>query len=272
MNSMTFERITVFGAGTMGVGIAQVCAAAGARVTVCDVSPEAVKRAQKTLDAEFKGRIEFCSSLLETAEADLVIEAVSERMEIKQDLFSRLDSHLPPTTVLATNTSTLSVTAIAAKTRFPERVCGLHFFNPPMQTRLVEVVKARQTDGGVADRCAAFVRELEREPILAQDTPGFVVTRCSRPFLNEALHCLDSGVADLRTIDEILRKGGFPEGPFEQMDRTGLDAVYATTRALWEGFFHEPRFRPHLILRKLVEAGYLGRKTGRGFYEHRDVG
>ena len=269
---MTFDRITVFGAGAMGTGIAQVCAAAGARVTVCDVSPEAVKRAQKALDAEFKGRIEFCSSLLETTEADLVIEAVTERMEIKQDLFSRLDSQLPPTTVLATNTSTLSVTAIAARTRFPERVCGLHFFNPPMQTRLVEVVDAKQTAGDVVDRCVAFVRELEREPILVQDVPGFVVTRCSRPFFHEALHCFGAGLTDVRTIDEILRVGGgFAEGPFEQMDRTGLDVVYATTRALWEGYFHEPRFRPHLILRKLVEAGYLGRKTGRGFYEHRDV-
>jgi 3-hydroxybutyryl-CoA dehydrogenase len=268
---MTFDRITVFGAGTMGTGIASVCAAAGAHVTICDVSPEAAKRAQKTLDADFKDRIKFCSSLLETAEADLVIEAVTERLEIKQELFSRLDGQLPPTAVLATNTNLLSVTAIAAKTRFPERVCGLHFFNPPAQTRLIEVVDAKQTSVDVVDRCVTFVRELEREPILVQDVPGFVVTRCSRPFLNEALHALDSGVADLRTIDEILRRGGFPEGPFEQMDRLGLDAVYATTRALWEGSFHEPRFRPHLTLRKLVEAGYLGRKTGRGFYEHRDV-
>jgi len=268
---MTFDRVTVFGAGAMGAGIAQVCAAAGARVTVCDVSPEAMKRAQKTLDSEFKDRIEFCSSLLETAEADLVIEAVSERLEIKQDLFSRLDGQLPPASVLATNTNLLSVTAIAAKTRFPERVCGLHFFNPPAQTRLVEVVRAKQTAADVVEHCATFVRELEREPILVQDAPGFVVTRCSRPFVNEALHALDSGVSNKRTIDEILRKGGFPEGPFELMDRIGLDAVYAMTRALWEGYFHEPRFRPHVILRKLVEAGYLGRKTGRGFYEHRDV-
>jgi 3-hydroxybutyryl-CoA dehydrogenase len=269
---LIFNRITVFGAGTMGTGIAQVCANAGARVTVCDVSPEAVKRAQKTLDAEARDKIEFCSALMDTAEADLVIEAVTERMEIKQDLFARLDGQLPPTTILATNTGTLSVTAIAAKTRFPERVCGLHFFNPPQQSKLVEIVDARQTAAEVLDRCVAFVRELEREPILAQDAPGFVVTRCSRPFFNEALHCLEAGLADVPTIDEILRVGGgFAAGPFEEMDQAGLDAVHAITRAMWEGSFHAPRFRPHLTLRKLVEAGYLGVKTGRGFYEHRDV-
>jgi 3-hydroxybutyryl-CoA dehydrogenase len=268
---MTFDRVTVFGAGPMGAGIAQVCATAGAKVTVCDVSPEAVKRAHKSLEAEFGGRIEFCASLMETPEADLVIEAISERLEIKQDLFSRLDNQQPPTTALATNTNTLSVTAIAAKTRFPERVCGLHFFNPPPLTRLVEIVQAKQTHGEVLERCAAFVRELEREPVSVLDVPGFVVTRCTRPFANEALHTLDFGVADQRTIDEILRRGGFPEGPFEQMDRVGLDAVYAVTRALWDGFFYEPRFRPHIALRKLVEAGHLGRKTGRGFYEHRDA-
>lgn len=273
----------------MGSGIAQLCAISGANVTLCDVSPEQVKRTQRALESEWRKsveqkklapdaeqslrkRITFCSALTEIADADLVIEAVTERMEIKQELFTRISGQLPPETVLATNTHALSVTALAAKAKYPERVAGLHFLNPVAESKIVEIIDARQTSTDVLDRCVAFIRDLNRQPILVQDSPGFAVTRCTRPFFYEALHCFEEGIADYRTIDEIMRiGGGFTEGPFERMDRIGLDQVHATTRALWEGFFHDPRFRPHLTLRKLVEAGDLGKKTGRGFYEHRDV-
>jgi 3-hydroxybutyryl-CoA dehydrogenase len=286
---LTFSKITIFGAGTMGGGIAQVCAAAGCIVTLADPSPDAIKRAQKAIDADLKkgvelkkltreaadalrARIKFVGGLGDSGEAELVIEAIFERLDVKQDLFSRLDAQLPPSAVLATNTSSLSVTALAAKTRFPDRVCGLHFFNPAARMKLVEVVAAHQTSAETVDRCVQFVRDLDKEPIRAQDTPGFVVNRCARPYYGEALRCLAEGVADIATIDRILREGGgFKLGAFELMDLIGIDINYAATRAIWEGYFHEPRFQPHLIQKKMVDAGRLGRKSGHGFYEYTDA-
>lgn len=287
---LTFSKVTVFGAGTMGAGIAQVCAAAGINVTICDPSPEAIKRAQKSIEADLKTgvelkkitreqeseirtRIRYVSGMGDCSDADLVIEAVFERLDVKQELFVRLDSQLPPAAVIATNTSSLSVTAIAAKTRFPDRVCGLHFFNPAARMKLVEVVAAQQTAAEVIERCVSFVREIGKEPARVQDTPGFVVNRCARPFYGEALRCLGEGIADVKTIDRILREGGgFKMGAFELIDLIGVDINYATTRSIWEGYFHDPRYAPHIIQKKMVEAGRLGRKSGRGFYEYPDAG
>ncbi|HEY3293892.1 MAG TPA: 3-hydroxyacyl-CoA dehydrogenase NAD-binding domain-containing protein [bacterium] len=288
--ALTFNKITVFGAGTMGAGIAQVCATAGIHVTVCDPSPEAAKRAQKQIDAdlragveakrlsreqesEIRARIRYVSGMGDCGDADLVIEAVFERLDVKQELFVRLDAQLKPPTVLATNTSSLSVTSIAAKTRFSDRVCGLHFFNPPTRMKLVEVVAAQQTSTEVISRCVSFIKEIGKEPAKVQDTPGFIVNRCARPFYGEALRCLGEGVADIKTIDQILREGGgFKMGAFELIDMIGVDINYATTRSIWEGYFHDLRFRPHLIQKKMVEAGRLGRKSGRGFYEYPNAG
>ena len=273
----------------MGSGIAQVCATAGCAVTLCDPSPDAVRRAQKLIEADLKkgvelkkltredeqairARLKFVGGLGECGEAELVIEAIFERLDAKQDLFSRLDAHLPPSAILATNTSSLSVTAIASKTRFPDRVCGLHFFNPAARMKLVEVVAAYQTSSATIERAVQFVHDLGREPISVQDTPGFVVNRCARPYYGEALRCLGEGVADVATIDRILREGGgFKLGAFELMDLIGIDINYAATRAIWEGCFHEPRFQPHLLQKKMVDAGRLGRKAGRGFYEYPDA-
>ncbi len=285
---MIFQNVMVFGAGTMGAGIAQTCALAGADVTLCDPSPDALRRGQRIIEADLKkgvelkkitaeqetaarNRLKYEGGLADCTGAELVIEAIPEELKAKRELFVRLDKELPPPTILATNTSTLSVTAIAAVTRFPDRVCGLHFLNPAQRMKPVEVVAAMQTAPDVIERCRQFIGEIGKEPIVAKDTPGFVVNRCIQPLFGEALRCLNENVAEVQEIDEILRLGGFTAGAFELLDRIGVDTFYVTTRAIWEGMFHDSRYRPHIIHRKMIEAGHLGRKAGRGFYEYPDV-
>jgi 3-hydroxybutyryl-CoA dehydrogenase len=199
----------------------------------------------------------------------LVIEAIVEEVEAKRSLMSRVESVVAPDAVLATNTSSLSVTAIASACRSPSRVIGLHFFNPPPAMPLVEVVPRAGGDSSPVDQATQLMRAWGKTPVVASDTPGFIVNRVARPFYGESLRILDEGMADCATIDWALREvGGFRMGPFELMDFIGNDVNYAVTRSVYEGMFYDPRYRPSITQQRLVESGHLGRKSGRGYYNY----
>jgi 3-hydroxybutyryl-CoA dehydrogenase len=278
--------VGIIGAGTMGGGIAQVAALSGFEVIVYDVSPEALKACMERIKGDLrrsmqKGtvtapaatealtRIRPRRSFSDMGAADLVIEAAAEDLAVKKEIFRALDQIVAPRAILATNTSSLSITSIGSLTRTPESVVGMHFFNPPVQMKLVEIVRGSRT----SDETVGSVREaalaMGKTPVFCSDTPGFIVNRVARPFYGEALRILGEGSATAEQIDRIVRlSGGFRMGPFELMDLIGIDVNYAVTQSVYEQTFQEPRFRPHPIQRRMVEAGTLGRKTGRGFYPY----
>lgn len=293
MSMVTSDAIVgVVGAGAMGRGIAQVAAAAGHRVVLADAQPNGAARACDEIAAALaalvsKGKLgaDARTGVLTRitavndreidaarfAECALVVEAIVEDLAAKQALFAQLASALPATTVLATNTSSLSVAAVAAACASPDRVIGLHFFNPPPLMPLVEVVPWDGTSPAITSACVDLMRAWGKTPVRCTDTPGFIVNRIARPYYGESLRIAEEGIADYATIDWALRElGGFKMGPFELMDFIGNDVNFAVTRSVYEAFFHEPRYRPSLTQQRLVAAGHLGRKTQRGYYDYRD--
>jgi len=284
------KTIGIVGAGTMGSGIAYIAAASDHTVLLYDLSKDQLKKArdriqdlatkavQKNLLSPesaqgISGRIKTQKNLGDLSSSDLIIEAAVEDIRIKRDIFQQLDRTTRPDTILATNTSSFSVTELSSVTKHPERFAGMHFFNPPHILKLVEVVRGHRTSEKTVSALVDVARRMGRIPVVVKDTPGFIVNRVARPFYGEALKLLDEGVSTVEEIDRIVRlEGGFKMGPFELMDLIGIDVNYAVTQSVYEQFFQEPRFRPHPIQRQMVASGTLGRKTGKGFYTYDDRG
>ena len=283
--------IGVLGAGAMGSGIAQVAATAGHPVVVLDAQEAALEKARKALrkgldrDVEksrltadaakaIEKRIRFAGvdgDYAAFSDCGVVIEAIVEQLDAKRDAFKGIEPVVSEGCVLATNTSSLSVAAIASVCRFPARVIGLHFFNPATVLPLVEVIGAITSDASMVERGRGLVTRWGKVAVTARDTPGFIVNRVARPFYGESLRILEEGIGDVATIDWAMKEiGGFKMGPFELMDLIGNDVNYAVTRSVFEGLYFDPRYKPSVTQRRMVEAGLHGRKTHQGYYDYRE--
>lgn len=278
--------IGIAGSGAMGSGIAQVAATAGHEVYLYDNRPDALKGSAEKLEKilfrlEEKGklqkgragtilsRIRFVDKLEAFVDAGLVIEAIVEKLGVKKIVFKLLEGIVSVDCILATNTSSLSVAAIAAACENPSRVLGIHFFNPAPLMKLVEIIPAVQTAGKTIDSARRLVKSWGKIVVTAKDTPGFIVNRVARPFYGEALRILEEGLADVPTIDWAMTDlGGFRMGPFTLMDYIGNDVNYAVTESVFKAFFYDPRYKPSFTQKRMAEAGYLGRKSGRGYYDY----
>jgi 3-hydroxybutyryl-CoA dehydrogenase len=276
--------IGIAGAGTMGAGIAQVTAQAGYATILFDLNATVLDKAktslQKTLTtlvskgklseteaSALLGRIKFTTEVNELV-ADLIIEAIVERLDIKQQLFKQLASQNKDTTILATNTSSIPVTQIAAGIPNPQRVLGIHFFNPAPIMKLVEIILGVETDPAIAQQCKMLIEQMGKTCVLAADAPGFIVNRVARHYYVEGLKLAEEKVADIETIDALMENSGFKMGPFRLMDLIGVDTNFSVTSSIYNLFHQDGKFRPSRIQQQKVDAGHYGRKTGKGFYTY----
>ena len=275
-------NVGIIGSGTMGSGIAQVAATAGCKVKLYDTNQAALDKAKVSLekilnrliekgriDTEEKNRIQsnisYVDNLKSLSDSSLTIEAIIENLEIKQKVFSELESYVTDDCIIASNTSSLSIASIAASLEKPERCVGIHFFNPAPLMKLVEVIPAIQTSQEVLDKSVATISDWKKVVAVAKDTPGFIVNRVARPFYGESLRIYEEGIADFATIDWSLKTiGGFRMGPFELMDFIGNDVNYTVTETVFTAFYFDPRYKPAFTQKRFAEAGYLGRKSGKG--------
>lgn len=279
-------KVGVLGAGSMGIGIAQIAAGFGHEVVLCDNNAASMERSIQGLTkilhrlvekgrvtAEYVrdllGRIQQTSLINEFNDCDIVIEAIVENLAVKKSVFQKMEDVVSDTCILATNTSSLSVASIAAACQKPERVIGVHFFNPAPLMKLVEIIPAIQTSAEVLKKSRDLIDSWQKVTVLAKDTPGFIVNRVARPFYGESLRILEEGIADVATIDWAMTElAGFRMGPFTLMDYIGNDVNYIVTETVFTAFYFDPRYKPAFTQKRLSEAGYLGRKTGRGYYNY----
>ncbi|MEO6903796.1 MAG: 3-hydroxyacyl-CoA dehydrogenase NAD-binding domain-containing protein [Bacteroidia bacterium] len=279
-------QIGIIGAGAMGAGIAHVAAMAGYKVMLYDNNKTALDKSIKNLDAtliklveknkidaatskKIKERIQFVNELKSFTNCKLVIEAIIENLEIKQKIFSELETIVSNDTILASNTSSLSIASIASACKNPERVIGIHFFNPAPIMPLVEIIPAITTKSLFVEKATSIIDSWGKTTVLTKDTPGFIVNRVARSYYGESIRIYEEGIADFATIDWAMKSvGGFKMGPFELMDFIGNDINYKVTESVWEQFFYEPRFKPSLTQKRLYEAKLFGRKSGKGYYDY----
>ena len=279
------EVVGVVGSGTMGAGIAQVSATFGHKTFVFDTSQEAIEKAKLNLTSGLKrllekgkinsteldcisNNIQFTNTLDDFRNCSLVIEAIVENLEVKQKLFSDIEKIVSAGCVLASNTSSLSITSIASNAAKPDRVVGIHFFNPATLMPLVEVVPGYSTSIEIPIKIKRLIESWNKVVVFAKDTPGFIVNRVARPFYGESIRIYEEGMADFSTIDWIMRLNGFKMGPFELMDLIGNDVNYTVTETVWKLFFNDPKYKPSITQKRLVEANRLGKKSGKGYYDY----
>ena len=283
-------NVGIIGSGTMGSGIAQVAATSGCSVKLYDTNQEALDKAKASLekilnrlvekgriDSKEKSRIQdnisYVDSLKDLADSNLTIEAIIENLDIKKKVFSELESYVSADCIIASNTSSLSIASIASSLQKPERCVGIHFFNPAPLMKLVEVIPAVQTSKAVLDKSVDIIKNWKKTVAVAKDTPGFIVNRVARPFYGESLRIYEEGIADFATIDHSLKTlGGFRMGPFELMDFIGNDVNYTVTETVFTAFYFDPRYKPSFTQKRFAEAGYLGRKSGKGYYNYDENG
>jgi|TARA_B110000014_G_C20087730_1_gene569093 3-hydroxybutyryl-CoA dehydrogenase len=279
-------KVGVIGSGTMGSGIAQVAATSGCMVKIYDTKQEALDKSKVSLEkvlarlivkgridetekSRIQGNISYVNNLKDLGGSNLTIEAIIENLAIKQKVFSELETYVADDCIIASNTSSLSIASIAASLQKPERCVGIHFFNPAPLMKLVEVIPAIQTSQEVLDKATQTISDWKKVVAIAKDTPGFIVNRVARPFYGEALRIYEEGLADFATIDWALKSlGGFKMGPFELMDFIGNDVNYTVTETVFTAFYFDPRYKPAFTQKRFSEAGYLGRKSGKGYYDY----